>query len=111
MTKIGHQRQPNWKYFQQGDDTRSMVHKQRNQRDQKVLFLPIVLINHIDKIGSFTFFNGIQLCAEIGQKTRMKYFDMEYKEMRKQAVDVSIVIRMRICKNSKSKNVWYDIIV
>ena len=52
MTKIGHQRQPNWKYFQQGDDTRSMVHKQRNQRDQKVLFLPIVLINHIDKIGS-----------------------------------------------------------
>ena len=84
MTKIGHQRQPNWKYFQQGDDTRSMVHKQRNQRDQKVLFLPIVLINHIDKIGTFTFFNGIQLCAEIGYKTRINCFISNIKKSENQ---------------------------
>ena len=65
MTKIGHQRQPNWKYFQQEDDNaRSMAHKQSNQkRPKKSFFLPIILINHTDKIGSFTFFNRIQLCV------------------------------------------------
>lgn len=48
-------------------------------KKQKSSFLPIILINHTDKIGRFVFLNRIQLCVEIAINAYQTLFvlDME----------------------------------